>query len=107
MQHNLESFMCIQLSHGQEKGIHWAPSRHPLLLLVFEPRSSSWHASPAFYQSELIQALQLIEVLTIKLYGMEGGWISEYHLKRTIKGKNILFKIIIYNKVKKSSTYTL
>lgn len=39
---------------------------------------------------------------------MEGGWISEYHLKRTIKGKNILFKIIIYNKVKKIKyIYTL
>lgn len=29
-------------------------------------------------------ALQLLEVLTIKYYGMEGGWVSGYHLKRTI-----------------------
>lgn len=36
---------------------------------------------------------------------MEGGWIFEYYLKRIIKGKNILFKIIIYNKVKKLSIY--
>lgn len=27
-------------------------------------------------------ALQLLEVLTIKYYGMEGGWVSGYHLKR-------------------------
>lgn len=29
-------------------------------------------------------ALQLLEVLTIKYYGMEEGWVSGYHLKRTI-----------------------
>lgn len=29
-------------------------------------------------------ALQLLEVLTIKYYAMEEGWVSGYHLKRTI-----------------------
>lgn len=56
--------------------------RNAVYLTLPHLNSSTGKSSKKLIATEV--ALQLLEVLTIKYYGMEGGWVSGYHLKRTI-----------------------
>lgn len=68
--------------------------RNAVYLTLTHLNSSTGKSRKKLIATEV--ALQLLEVLTIKYYAMEEGWVSGYHLKRTISlFKDILFQIIL------------